>query len=279
VALVAFASNSILCRLALGSVLIDATVFTVLRLASGAAVLTLLIAFRHRRFPDVRRRWPTALSLLLYAAPFSFAYTLIPAGVGALVLFASVQATMIGYGMVYGHRMHRGELLGLAVAMSGLIGLTIPGATAPDLPGVLLMIVAGIAWGIYSLMGRTARDPVDSTAGNFVMCAVISVPLLVLQPSEAAVSGTGLAFAMLSGGVTSGLGYVAWYAALRGLTPARAGIVQLVVPVLTAVAGVLMLGEEVSWRLAFSGTVILGGVAIAMRSPRDDQSAFTETPT
>jgi drug/metabolite transporter (DMT)-like permease len=265
-ALCAFAANSLLCRLALGAREIDALSFTVLRLGSGAAMMALLLGQRIRRLPG---SWGGAVALFAYAAPFSLAYVRIGAGVGALLLFTAVQSTMIGWGMARGERPVPREWLGLAAAAGGLAFLAVPGASAPDPVGAALMVASGVCWGIYSLRGRGAGDPLATTAGNFVRAVPASAALLVLAIATGAAHATarGVALAVASGAVASGLGYVAWYAALRGLTATRAALIQLPVPVMTATGAVVLLGESVTMRLAVASAAILGGVALAITRP------------
>ncbi|MEO8168642.1 MAG: EamA family transporter, partial [bacterium] len=246
VTLFAFASNSILCRLALGSHLIDAGTFTAVRLFSGAVILALLVSARDKAIPKLQFKWRGALALFVYAAPFSFAYLRIPVAVGALLLFGTVQVTMIGFDLMKGKKLHRTELLGLVLAVGGLIFLLLPGVSSPDLLGAALMALAGVAWGVYSLQGRGVTDPLVATAGNFVFSVVFVLPLLAANTSAVLVTTTGLLYAVSSGALASGVGYAIWYTALRGLTPTQAGIVQLLVPVLAALGGVLFLGEVVS---------------------------------
>ncbi len=268
-AMVAFAANSVLCRLALGREAIDAASFATVRLVSGAAALG--VARFLARGPDPSGSggtWFEASMLFLYAVAFSFAYVSLSASAGALILFASVQATMIFVGLRGGERPDAGEWVGLLLALGGLVGLVLPGLTAPSLSGSALMAVAGTAWGAYSLRGRRAVNPVTSTRDNFVRAVplVLMVDLISLPARHW--SGKGLALAALSGAGASGLGYVIWYAALPGLTATRAAIVQLSVPVLAAAGGVLFLSESISMRLVSSGIAILGGVTLAVLGRR-----------
>ena len=262
--LIAFASNSVLCRLALAPGLIGAGTFTGVRLLSGAIVLMLLVALRGRA-TAVQGTWGSAVALFAYAAPFSFAYLRIPAGVGALVLFGTVQATMIGSDLLKGKGLRSTELAGLVLAVAGLTVLTLPGVSAPDPAGVGLMIVAGVAWGIYSLRGRAAIDPLKSTATNFSRSLLFAMPLGIASLGYETFTLPGVSYAIVSGAMASGLGYALWYTALRGLTATQAGIVQLLVPALAAIGGILLLGESVSVRLLFAGLTILAGVALAVR--------------
>ncbi len=260
-ALVAFAANSLLCRAALAPATIDAGAFTALRLISGALTLAMLAA----RTQGVQGgSWPSGAALFAYAIAFSFAYRLIPAGSGALILFGSVQATMIGRELLRGGRPHHREWLGLALAFGGLVGLTRPGLHAPDPRGAALMTLAGVAWGVYSLRGRGAGHPLAATADNFARSVPLALVALLppLAPRQLSVPGALLAVA--SGAIASGLGYVAWYAALRGLSASQAAIVQLAVPPLAAVGGVVLLGETLEARLLLGGGAIIGGIALAV---------------
>ena len=264
-ALIAFAANSLLCRAALGPGVIDAGSFTAVRLGSGAVVLALLA--RPRSADRAGGSWASAAALFAYAIAFSFAYRLIPAGSGALILFGSVQATMIGRELGRGGRPHRREWLGLAVALAGLLALTRPGLHAPDPRGAALMAVAGVAWGAYSLRGRGATRPLAATADNFTRSVPLAILPLLLPLAPLRLSVAGVLLAVVSGAIASGLGYVAWYAALRELSASRAAIVQLAVPPLAALGGVLFLGETLEARLLLGGAAILGGIAIALTTP------------
>ena len=262
-ALIAFAGNSILCRGALAGGHVDPATFTLVRVASGAAVLAVLARGRAR---GARRRGPArAIALFAYAALFSWAYVRVPAGPGALVLFAAVQLTMLAAAVRAGVGPRGVQWAGLALAVGGLATLTLPGATAPDPVGVVAMAGAGIAWGAYSLLGRSAGDPVVATAAAFLG----ALPLAVVGAAAAWATGalradaTGLVLATASGAVLSGLGYVVWYAVLPALGTTRAAILQLAVPVLAAVAATLLLGEPPSLRLVAAGAAVLGGIALA----------------
>lgn len=272
-ALVCFALNSLLCRAALGAGLIDAMSFTLARLGAGALVL-LLIASSSRRMPAAEHpvsRGQVAVSaaaLFLYALPFSLAYLRIPAGTGAFVAFCCVQITMIGWDLAQGGRLRPGEILGLGLALFGLGWLTRPGAGSPDPAGVSLMAIAGVSWGIYSIRGRRSGPPLQATARNFAISIPFAVTASLASIGGFHVTGKGALLALLSGGITSGLGYVAWYAALPSLTPTRASIVQLAVPPLASALGVLLLGEVLSPRLIEAAPMILGGIALAVMSHR-----------
>lgn len=268
VALLFFASNSLLCRLALLGNHIDAGSFTALRLASGAIALTFILLSKEGRSVRFRGGWISAFALFAYAAPFSFAYLDLPVGTGALILFGSVQATMIGWDIWKGGRPPVLEWVGLVLALGGLAGLVAPGLSAPPLLASGLMAVAGISWGVYSLRGKFSSDPISDTAGNFLR----SVPfILLLTPWSAPVlhvSERGILLAVASGALASGVGYAVWYRALTGLTSTRAAIVQLLVPAFAAVAGVVVLGEKVTARLILSACLIFAGVILALRKNR-----------
>jgi len=263
--MVAFAANSLLCRLALGEPQIDAASYTSVRLLSGAITLW-VIATLTRRGDRIRSAgsWWSAAMLFLYAAAFSFAYLSLDAGTGALILFGCVQATMIVGGFMEGHRPSTMEWIGLAAAFGGLVYLVFPGLSAPAPLGSLLMGIAGIAWGIYSLRGRGSGDPALDTTANFGRAVPMALVLSLVMLADASASARGIWLAVLSGALASGLGYVVWYAALKGLTTTRAAVVQLSVPVITAFGGALFLAEDITLRLLFATVAILGGVALAI---------------
>lgn len=265
VAMLAFAGNSLLCRLALKNAAIDAASFTTLRLAAGMLMLGLLLKLRGSG-TSRQGNWLSGLALFVYAAGFSFAYITLPASAGALLLFGAVQLTMTGYGYRYGERLRPFQLAGIGVALAGLLILLLPGMSAPPVVGSLLMLAAGAAWGIYSLRGRRPGDPLGVTAGNFRRAAILSAGLSLVALSRFSISGPGAIYAILSGALASGFGYVIWYAALRGLQAASAATVQLSVPVLAAAGGILLLQEPLTVRLAIAATAILGGIALAIRT-------------
>jgi drug/metabolite transporter (DMT)-like permease len=270
--MVFFAANSLLARLALRDGEIDGGSFTAVRIAAGAAVLSLLVSLRTEGLSSLRHHgsWGAAAALFGYAIAFSLAYLWLEASTGALILFASVQITMTTAGLLRGERPHATEWAGLALALSGLVYLLSPGLTRPSPAGALLMTVSGFAWGCYSLAARTARSPTIATAGNFVRATSMAAVALVAvwATGRAHAGAAGLELAIVSGGVTSGLGYVIWYMALRDLTATRAAIAQLTVPVIAAAAGVLLLQEPMTWRLVLAGAAILGGVALALSGRR-----------
>lgn len=275
-AMTAFAGNSILTRLGLWTHGIDATSFTTVRLASGAIALTILCWLHpdtdRARRPHAQSDWHAGLGsgvvLFVYAASFSFAYVLLPAGAGALLLFGAVQTTMIAVGYWHGERLNKAQTAGFGMALAGLAAMLLPGLSAPPIKATLWMIVAGVAWGSYSLLGRDARDPMRTTTTNFSRAALMSLVLSAATVAHARWDGRGVLLAVLAGVVTSGIGYVVWYAALRVLTVTRAACVQLTVPVLAATGGVLFMNEVVTLRLVTSSAAVLGGIAIVlMRGP------------
>jgi drug/metabolite transporter (DMT)-like permease len=264
-ALVAFAANSIFCRLALETQTIDPAGFTGLRLGSGAVVLWLCRAFGpHRRAAPPKGSWASGLALFLYAALFSFAYVSLAAGTGALILFGAVQATMILAGVRLGERPGRLEWAGLATALAGLVYLVSPGLQAPSPVGALLMAGAGIAWGVYSLRGRHASDAVAANAANFLRAVPPALALGLIMAPRLEFTAEGVFWALISGALTSGLGYVVWYAGMRRLTAARGAFVQLPVPLLAALGGVLFLSEPITLRLVLAAVLIVGGVGLCL---------------
>jgi drug/metabolite transporter (DMT)-like permease len=267
-AMLAFAANSLLCRLALQHASIDPASFGSVRLASGALVLAVIVRLRARdpSTPAARTDWLAALMLWLYVAGFSFAYLTLSAGTGALILFGAVQLTMFAAGLRSGERFAPLAWLGFALAVTGLVVLVLPGLAAPAPLGTALMATAGIAWGVYSLRGKRAGEPVAATASNFVRATPLALVVSLLFAGSAHAGAQGLALAIASGAITSGLGYVIWYAALPGLGSLRAATVQLSVPPLTALAGVWLLSEALSLRLALASAAILGGIALVLAS-------------
>ena len=263
-ALIAFAANSLLCRLALGKAAIDAASFTTIRLVTGALVLLLLVSVAGKNRVTDRGNWASAFMLFLYAVAFSFAYISLNTGTGALILFASVQATMIIFAIWKGERLGYMGSLGLIVALAGLTYLVFPGLEAPSPSGAALMALAGVSWGIYSLRGRGTVSPTVVTADNFLRSTpfVILISLIFFQNLK--ITFAGALLAALSGGLTSAIGYVIWYAALRGHSAASAALVQLLVPALAALAGVAFLYEPLTMRLLLSSAMIIGGVALAL---------------
>ncbi|MFB2680837.1 DMT family transporter [Shewanella mangrovisoli] len=268
--MLAFACNSILCRLALKDGSIDAGSFTLIRLLSGAIMLWLLSL--NKPAPEAKGHWSSALALFIYAAGFSYAYINMTASMGALLLFSSVQATMIGYGLYRKETFNTKQWFGLVCAGAGLIFLLFPGLSAPPLLSSLLMINAGVAWGIYSINGKGAKHPIPVSAGNFIRTVPMALLLLLLVRDPLAVSQMGIIYALASGAIASGLGYAIWYSILPLLSSTYAATVQLSVPLIAAVGGVLLLGEPLSLRLLAASCAILGGIALVVLSKSAPQN-------
>jgi drug/metabolite transporter (DMT)-like permease len=264
-AMLAFAGNSILCRIALKETGIDAASFTSIRLASGAAVLWAITLF-FGRDRQGSGNWLSALALFIYAAGFSFAYISLTAATGALMLFGAVQVTMIGYGLWAGERLQKQQLFGFALAFGGLIGLLLPGLSAPPLLGSALMLIAGMAWGVYSIRAKGAGDATRVTAGNFLRASLLALLLSALMVSDFKADSAGVGYAVASGAITSGLGYAVWYSVVPALKAANAATVQLSVPVIAAVGGIALLGESITLRFALATLAILGGIALVILS-------------
>ena len=288
-AMVAFASNSLLNRFALDDGSIDAASFAAIRIAAGAVTLAALVAVGRRPAPTRPRRAValSALALFAYAAAFSFAYLRLGAGTGALLLFGVVQAVMYGHAVTHGERPGPLGWAGLGVAFAGVVALVAPGVSAPDPVGALLMAVAGVAWAVYTLRGRLATDPLAVTAGNFLWAVPLAVglelvALLVGRVREAGpvvhVDAKGLALAVLSGAVTSGLGYALWYAVVPRLRGVQAGIIQLAPAPLAVLGGLLLLGEPVTWRVVLASLLVVIGVATGLLAPQRARRA-PRTPT
>ena len=284
--MIAFASNSLLCRAALKETRIDAATFTFVRVFSGAIALWLITTMRNLKSvaavydrrdysngahkTPLHGNWVSAFALFAYAAAFSFAYVDLSAGTGALLLFGAVQTTMILSGFGKGERLDTIQIIGFVLALSGLVMLVLPGLSAPPLIGALLMLAAGVAWGIYSLRGQVKgqsgsdRDAVATTTGNFLRAVPFAVAISVITLPNVHLDSLGVFYAAISGAITSGLGYVLWYAALPNLKAVSAATVQLSVPVLTATGGILLLGEPITLRYLFASVAVLGGIALVM---------------
>ncbi|MEG6504654.1 DMT family transporter [Nitratidesulfovibrio sp. 1201_IL3209] len=314
--MVFFAANSVLCRLALLDAQMAPASYTAIRVGSGALLLWALCAGRlalaawpngpgrpgepdgspdgpdARDSPRTRETpgtpgslpalwragdWPAALALLAYMACFSWAYVDLPAAAGTLVIAVAVQGSMFGLGLLAGERPGRRQGLGLGLALAGLVALVLPGLSAPPLGGALVIFVAGAAWGVYSVRGRTARDPLAATAGNFLRAAPCAL-LLPLLAGDGLPSGPGVAYAVAAGALASAVGYVLWYAVVARLSVTTAAVVQLCVPPITAAGGALFLGEAVTARLAASSLAILGGVFLCMTARRAPAALVTEHP-
>jgi drug/metabolite transporter (DMT)-like permease len=274
-AMLAFAANSILCRLALREGAIDAASFTAIRVASGALALWVIVVCRRVRAAggprfalpvDVR----SAFALFAYAIGFSFAYLSLTAGTGALLLFGAVQATMLVASVVRGEQLSARQGFGLVIALGGLAYLLWPGVAAPPVLGGALMLAAGAAWGVYSLRGRGSRAPLEETAGNFLLAVPLALGTLVAFLPTEPPAAAGVVYAVLSGALASGFGYAIWYTALPRLGAVRAASVQLSVPVIAAAAGVLLLGEALTPRLVFASVAVLGGIwlTVAVKAVR-----------
>lgn len=266
-AMIAFAGNSLLCRQALKYTAIDPASFTAIRLISGALVLWILVRMKHDA-PAGEGSWISAIALFAYAAGFSFAYVSLSAGTGALLLFAAVQVTMISFGVWAGERLHLLQIVGVMLAFGGLVGLLLPGLSAPPLSGAMLMVGAGIAWGVYSLRGKGAGDPTRVTAGNFLRAVPVTVVLSLLMFRFVSVDIAGVGFAIASGALASGLGYAIWYTVLPALKNTSAASVQLSVPVIAALGGIVFLSEPLTLRLILASVAILGGIALVILQKR-----------
>ncbi len=277
-ALMAFAANSVLCRLALENQLIDPSSFTLVRLVSGIAILALLVRVRHGApDPVTSARWSTSLMLFVYAITFSLAYITLDTGTGALILFGSLQVTVVVVTMRSGARLSISEWIGLMLALFGFVYLMLPGASAPPIGGFLLMVCAGASTAIYTLAGRDSTQPLRDTYFNFLRTAPMLVLLLVPIFLGGKVSSEGVFYAVISGSVTSGLGYAVWYSALRGLSAMQAGVLQLLVPVIAALGGMVFVSEPLAPRLPISSLLILGGIMVLVltrnRSPQHDTAS------
>jgi len=278
-AMIAFASNSLLCRAALKQTSIDAASFTFIRIFSGALALWLIITMRKRTSSvaavyDRRTHgnWISGLALFAYAATFSFAYNTLSAGTGALLLFGAVQATMILWGFREGERLRAIQVIGLLIAVIGLVVLVFPGLSAPPLIGSMLMLGAGVAWGVYSLRGKSSRDAIAATAGNFLRAVPFAALVSVLMLPKMHLDSLGITYAVISGAITSGLGYVIWYAALPDLKAASAATVQLSVPVIAATGGILLLSEPITLRYVIASVAVLGGIFLVVIEKRQASS-------
>jgi len=263
----AFAGNSLLCRLALTQTGIDAASFTSIRIVSGAVALWLIVNMR-KTSSSWKGSWSSGIALFVYAAAFSFAYVSLSAGTGALLLFGAVQATMIGWGLRKGEQLRPHQWLGFTFALGGLTALLFPGLSAPPIVGSLLMLAAGMAWGVYSLRGKVGGDPIRATTGNFLRAVPLAAVLNIALLPSAKLDRAGIGFAVLSGAIASGLGYAIWYTALPRLKAAMAAAVQLSVPVLAAAGGILFLGEPITLRFLSASIAILGGIALVVEKRR-----------
>lgn len=264
-AMVAFAANSILCRMALGDSTIDAASFTSIRLLSGAIMLAFILVYRNRGLIKKNINPVSTLMLFLYAICFSFSYIKLSTGTGALILFGTVQITMILFGLLKGERHGKLVWIGIIAAFGGLVYLLAPSVSAPPLISALLMISAGVAWGIYSIRGKKSKSPLASTGWNFIGTIPLVLLTSLLFHSEIYLTASGVMLAILSGALASGIGYVVWYSVLPHLTPTNAASVQLSVPVIAAFGGVILLAEPVSLRLVIASFIVLGGIYLTIR--------------
>ena len=274
-AMIAFAGNSILCRLALKHTGIDAANFTSIRMFSAALVLAVIVRLGRQKGGPAGN-WLSAFALFAYAAAFSFAYVSLSAATGALLLFGAVQTTMIGFGIWKGERMGQVQIAGLALALAGLGGLLLPGFSAPPLRGSILMLGAGVAWGVYSLRGKGAGNPTLVTAGNFFRTIPLTMILTLMFSKQVSLDGTGVLYAFLSGALTSGVGYAIWYHALPSLRATHAATVQLSVPVIAALGGILFLHEPLSLRFVLASIAILSGIALVVAEKRNTAPLMVE---
>lgn len=272
-AMLAFAGNSLLCRAALKHTAIDAASFTTIRLVSGALMLWLVVRIS-RAAHSGSGSWLSAFALFAYAVLLSYAYASLSTGIGALLLFGAVQATMIAHGIRAGERLLRPQLAGLVLAFAGLVGLLLHGISAPPLAGAMLMLGSGVAWGIYSLRGKGAGDPTRVTAGNFLRTVPIAAAWSALMSGHLSLDGAGFGYAVASGALTSGIGYAIWYTALPALKAAKAATVQLSVPVIAALGGIVFLGEPLTLRLVLSSAAILGGIALVILEKPQQQAGL-----
>jgi len=266
-ALVAFAANSVLCRLALGEGAIDASSFTTIRLLSGALALFVIISIANdRRSQDITSKgsWLASLMLFIYAATFSYAYLSLDTGTGALILFGSVQITMILLTVIGGTRIEVAEWAGLCIAFAGFIYLILPGVSAPSMRGFILMTLAGVAWGSYTLLGQRSENPLLDTSYNFFRTVPLVVLLTLLTLKQASLSTEGIVLALISGVITSGIGYTIWYIVLRNLSSTQAAVLQLSVPVIAAGGGVLFVFEAITPRLLIASILVLGGILMVI---------------
>lgn len=268
-ALTAFAGNSVICRLALSLKAIDPASFTGIRLISGSLVLILLVSItKRKKNATVKGSWWSGVILFMYAIAFSFAYISLDTGTGALILFAAVQITMIAFALATGKKMNLKEWLGVLMAFAGFIYLVSPGVTAPSLNGLLLMTLSGIGWGIYSLRGKGSANALQVNAYNFLKTLPLVGIMLLFSLKQIQMTNEGIILAILSGALTSGIGYTIWYMALRGLTAVQASVVQLLVPVIAAAGGVIFLSEIINLRLILAAIMILGGIGLVIVSKK-----------
>jgi len=264
-ALIAFAANSVLCRLALGNEAIDAPSFTGIRLLSGTITLFIILTIKGSNKGTLSKgSWTAGLMLFLYAITFSYAYLSVDTGTGALILFGSVQITMIMLSLVSGTRLHLIEWSGVIIAFTGFIYLILPDITTPSVNGFVLMTVSGMSWGIYTLKGRGSKNPLMDTSYNFLRTIPFVALLAIFTTQNMSYSFEGIILALISGAITSGVGYTIWYIALGGLSSTQAAVLQLSVPVIAAIGGVVFVSEEITIRLIISATIVLSGILMVV---------------
>jgi drug/metabolite transporter (DMT)-like permease len=264
-ALIAFAANSVLCRLALGNGFIDASSFTIIRLLSGAIALFIILSVKgNNTGVSSKGSWFASFMLFTYAITFSYAYLSVDTGTGALILFGTVQITMILLSLISGTRLHISEWAGISIAFTGFIYLIMPSISTPSINGFILMAVSGISWAIYTLKGRSSKNPLMDTTYNFLRTIPFVVILAFLTMKNISYSSEGVILAVLSGAITSGVGYTIWYIALRGLSSTQAAVIQLAVPVIAAIGGVVFVSEIITYRLIISTSIVLGGILMVV---------------
>lgn len=268
-ALIAFATNSVLCRLALDENAIDAASFTTIRLFSGIIILFGVLQLTSKTYKvefsgKSKGSWLAAVMLFIYAIAFSFGYVSLDTGTGALILFGAVQITMIIANVIQGNKLHLSEWLGLTIAFSGFVYLVMPNLTTPSFMGFILMSISGMAWALYTLLGRASKNPLSDTAYNFLRTSPFILVLMILGLEQTHITSTGVVFAVLSGAIASGIGYFVWYIALGGLSVTQAAVVQLFVPVIATVGGVIFTGELITLRLIESSGLVLGGILMVI---------------
>ncbi|OTG71551.1 EamA family transporter [Acinetobacter sp. ANC 4169] len=273
IAMLAFAANSVLCRLALAEQQIDPMSFSLIRVCSGAAVLLLLYMLSGHK-TKIRWNIKNGFFLALYIIAFSLAYLHIDAGVGALLLFGTVQLSMVGYGLCHGEKINMRRSLGLAIAILGILILLLPGASAPHLGYAAIMVLSGIGWAMYSIAGKNMQNPLASTLANFVIAIPFVLLAYIAFYPQSFVHIQGILLALLSGGLASSGAYVLWYSIVKQIDRVTASSVQLSVPCLAILGGVLFIGETLSWRIIISAVIVLVGIALVVFDKSGSNSAF-----
>lgn len=275
IALIAFAANSVLCRLALDNEAIDAASFTAIRLFSGTIILFIIIGIskrikqpiiQNKKEPSSKGSWFGSILLFTYAITFSYAYILLDTGTGALILFGAVQITIVILSFISGTRLKPLEWLGMTIAFIGFIYLILPSITTPSATGFVLMAISGIAWGMYTLQGHSSKNPLTDTAFNFLRTIPLIIIIIITSLNTLTYTSEGIILALLSGGVASGIGYTIWYMALRDLSSLQAAVLQLLVPILSAFAGVIFISEIITAHFIISSIMVLGGILLVILS-------------